>query len=262
MAATVYTVEASGDVAEDVKALVQQMGGIEHYVNRDERVLVKPACNSPYPFPATTDLRVIRAVVELLQPVTRNITVGDSSGLAHKPTTVAFDGMGLTALAREMDLPLVDFDQHEWVLRKDSRARLLKEVHLTSLLDGFDRLIFLPTMRTHTWARITMSLKLGMGLIPVPDRQQMHRSSLEQMIGELNLYFKPDLIILDGRKCFISGGPDRGEKREPGILLGGTGRVAIDSRGTSILKEYNAAQLEMAAAEVPMIRAASELGLP
>lgn len=262
MAATVYTVRATGDVDRDVRSLVQQMGGIERYVKKNERVLVKPACNSPYAFPATTDLRVIRTVVELVRTLSGNVTVGDSSGFIHKPTAVAFDGMGLTAMAREMDFPLVNFDDHAWILRKNERARRLVEVHVTSLLEQFDRLIFLPTMRTHAWARITMSLKLGMGLIPVPDRKQMHRSALEEMIGELNLYFQPDLIILDGRKCFISGGPDEGEEREPEVLLGSTGRAAIDTEAVRILKRYDAAQLEMAAEDVPMIRTASGLGLP
>ena len=82
------------------------------------------------------------------------------------------------------------------------------------------------------------------------------------MIGELNLYFAPDLIILDGRRCFISGGPDSGEERAPGVLIGGTGRVAIDTEAVRILKQYDAAQLDMPAEDVPMIKRARQLGLP
>ncbi|MBN1152443.1 MAG: DUF362 domain-containing protein [Dehalococcoidia bacterium] len=261
MLETIRKVKASEDVGDDVRRLIKELGGIERYVKPNERVLIKPACNSPYSFPATTDLLVVRAVVDVVRTLTGSVTVGDSSGFIHKPTAVAFDGMGLTKLAREMDFPLLNFDDYEWVLRKDNRAHLLKEVHVTSLLEQFDRLIFLPTMRTHAWARITMSLKLGMGLIPVPDRKQMHRSALEEMIGELNLYFQPDLVLLDGRRCFISGGPDSGEEREPGVLLGGSHRVAVDTEAVRILQHYNAAQLDMAPEDVPMIRAARALGL-
>ncbi len=259
---TVEKLTAGGDVSSDVRELVRRLGGIESFVQPGERVLVKPACNSPFGFPATTDLEVIRAVVELIRTRTTNVTVGDSSGFINKPTRDAFDGMGLTGLAREMDFPLVDFDEHDWVLRSDSRAARLKEVHVTSRLDEFDRVIFLPTLRTHAWARITLSLKIGMGLIPVADRKQMHRTALEEMIGELNLYFRPDLIILDGRKCFVSGGPDRGEERAPGVMLASRGRVAIDTEAVRLLKQLKADGLDMPAEDVPMIRVARELGLP
>jgi uncharacterized protein (DUF362 family) len=262
MGARVEKLKSLGNVADDVRRIVLRLGGIERYVQPGDRVLIKPSCNSPYVFPATTDLDVIAAVVELVRTRTPHVTVGDSSGFMHKPTEVAFDGMGLTSLARSLGVPLVNFDDHPWVPYQDARSARLTQVQVTSLLQDFNRLIFLPTMRTHAWARITMALKLGMGLIPVPDRKIMHRTALEEMIGELNLFFTPDLIILDGRKCFINGGPDSGEEREPGLLLASVGRVAIDTEAVRILQHYGATQLEMPAEDVPMIRTARELGLP
>ena len=65
MAVPVETITTSGDVSRDVKELVQRLGGIRHFVQPGERVLIKPACNSPYAFPATTDLGVIATMVEL-----------------------------------------------------------------------------------------------------------------------------------------------------------------------------------------------------
>ena len=257
----VEQIKTSGNVADDVREMMRRLGGIERFIQPGERVLVKPACNSPYAFPATTDLAVIRTIVELVRTRSQHVTVGDSSGMMHKPTAVAFDGMGLTALAEEMDFPLVNFDDHEWVARHDDRATYLKDVRTTSQLDQYDRLIFLPTMRTHAWARITMALKIGMGCVLLSDRKLMHRTHLEEMLGELNLYFKPDLIILDGRRCFINGGPDSGDEREPGLLLGGTGRVAIDTEAVRILQKYGAAQLDTPAEDLAMIRTARELGV-
>ena len=259
--ATVEKVNATSEISLDVRQLVHLLGGIDSFIKTGERVLVKPSLNSPFSFPATTDLGLIRSVVELLREVTPNVAIGDSSGFLHKPTRDAFDGMGVTALARELDVPLLDFDEHKWVLRSDSRAKLMPELHVTEQLERFDRLIFLPTMRTHAWARITMALKIGMGLLPVEDRKNMHRNSLEEMIGEMNLYFKPDLVILDGRKALISGGPDHGDEVSPGVLLASKDRVAIDTEAVKILKQYNAANLDMVAEDVPMIRAARELGI-
>ncbi|MCK9356249.1 MAG: DUF362 domain-containing protein [Dehalococcoidia bacterium] len=261
MTVPVETITTSGEVSRDVEELVRRLGGITRFVQRGERVLIKPACNSPYAFPATTDLGVIAAMVELVRTVTDSVAVGDSSGFIHKPTRVAFDGTGLTELATRMSFSLIDFDAHDWQTHADSRAARLTEVRLTARLADFDRLIFLPTMRTHAWARITMALKVGMGLAPVPDRKRMHRTALEEMLGELNLYFKPDLVILDGRKCFINGGPDSGDERAPGVLLASTGRVAIDTEAVRILKRLGAYGLDMPAEDVPMIRVARDLGI-
>ena len=261
MTVAVERLNATSDVSQDVRQLVQRLGGIESFVKPGERVLIKPSLNSPFSFPATTDLGLIRSVVELLREVTDNVTIGDSSGFLHKPTRDAFDGMGITSLAREMGVPLLDFDEHEWVLRSDSRAELLPELHVTDRLEHFDRLIFLPTMRTHAWARITLSLKIGMGLLPVKDRKNMHRNSLEEMIGEMNLYFRPHLVILDGRKALVSGGPDHGEERSPGVILASRGRVAIDTEAVRILQQYHATGLDMDVEDVPMIRVARELGI-
>jgi len=261
MAVPVLTMMTSGDVSRDVSELVRQMGGIASFVHPGERVLIKPACNSPFGFPATTDLAVIATIVQLVRTVTDRVAVGDSSGFIHKPTQLAFDGTGLARLAAQMGFPLLDFDAYEWETHRDSRARRLTEVRLTSQLANYDRLIFLPTMRTHAWARITMALKVGMGLVPVPDRKRMHRAALEEMLGELNLYFKPDVIILDGRKCFVNGGPDSGEEKSPGVLLASTGRVAIDIAAVEILQGLGAFGLEMPAADIPMIRTARELGM-
>jgi len=262
MQPTVEKLFSTGDIVSDIRNLVERLGGIRKFVLPSESVLIKPACNSPFAFPATTSLDVIRTVVSLVRTQTDRLAIGDSSGFIHKPTRDAFTGMGLTALAREMGVPLLDFDEHEWKSRSDPRARRLTQVHITEKLDQFDRIIYLPTMRTHAWARITMALKLGMGFLPVKDRKQMHRTSLEEMIAEMNLYFAPDLVILDGRKCFVSGGPDQGEVRTPDVLFASTGRTIIDIEAVRVLKEFGAEKLDIPAEDVPMIRTALELGIP
>ncbi|MFW6102899.1 MAG: DUF362 domain-containing protein, partial [Chloroflexota bacterium] len=129
MQATVERIESTGNVDADVRHLIERLGGIGCFIQPSDRVLIKPAINSPFAFPATTDLDVIRTVVELVRTETENVTIGDSSGFIHKPTRDAFDGTGLTGLARELDVPLLDFDEHEWTLRTAKRARRLTQVH-------------------------------------------------------------------------------------------------------------------------------------
>jgi uncharacterized protein (DUF362 family) len=64
--------------------------------------------------------------------------------------------------------------------------------------------------------------------------------NLEQKVVEINLFRQPDLIILDGRKAFVSGGPERGELVEPGIIMASGDMVAIDVEALKVLKSYPA----------------------
>ncbi|MGC9454039.1 MAG: DUF362 domain-containing protein [Phycisphaerae bacterium] len=259
--AKVVKVNSTGNVAADVETLVGELGGIGEFVRPGESVLVKPSCNSPDPFPAVTDPQVIRATVRLVQRQTDAVTIGDSSGVLYKPTAQVFDAMGLPQMAEEMGVELVDFDERKWVKKKNRRARRLRSLRVTEELDHYDRLIFLPTMRTHRGPRFTMSLKLGMGLLKVRDRLKMHARGLEEKVAAMNLYFKPDLIVMDGRKTFITDGPEHGDEREPGVMFASTDRVAIDMEGLKVLKSYDAEKLDMPVEEVPVIKTALELGV-
>jgi hypothetical protein len=51
---------------------------------------------------------------------------------------------------------------------------------------------------------------------------------------------QPDLVIVDGRKAFVSGGPNKGELVEPGIIMASGDLVAIDIEALKILGSYKA----------------------
>ena len=59
----------------------------------------------------------------------------------------------------------------------------------------------------------------------------MHARNLREKLADLNLAIGPDLIILDGRRAFISGGPSKGELREPGLVWASSDRIALDVEG-------------------------------
>ena len=102
------------------------------------------------------------------------------------------------------------------------------------------KLVYLPCLKTHNLGRFTMSLKRGMGLIHPGERRAIHMGNLEQKAVEINLAWQPDLIIMDGRKAFVSGGPDKGEMVQPGIIMASGDMVAIDVEGLKVLLSYRA----------------------
>jgi uncharacterized protein (DUF362 family) len=88
-----------------------------------------------------------------------------------------------------------------------------------------------------------MSLKLAVGLTPKHLMRELHgkrNTDMRKMIAEINLGYKPHLIVLDGIDAFVDGGPSRGEKKTAGVFLAATDRVALDAAGLAVLKELGA----------------------
>jgi uncharacterized protein (DUF362 family) len=100
-----------------------------------------------------------------------------------------------------------------------------------------------------------------MGFVRRWDRVPMHLWRLSEKLADLNLAIAPDLIIMDGRRCFISGGPASGELREPNLILASGDRIALDVEGLKIIRSYPGHSLKKDPWELTMIRRAVELGL-
>ena len=125
-------------------------------------------------------------------------------------------------------------------------------------------------MKHHFLARFTMSLKLIVGMTHPVDMQHMHADyrlgktdePMDMKMIELSLPLGPDLIIMDGRKSFVTDGPAEGEVVEPGVIMASGDRIAIDVEGVKILQSYPRDNLiNMPVWEMPLIKRAIELGL-
>ena len=260
------------DLHATVKAAVDAIGGVRRALLPQDRVLLKANFNSDDPYPASTDLGFLTAVVELLrgEGIT-NLTLGERSGWPWMPTNKVLKAMGVLDAAKRLDLPVIDFDAGPWMeVRLGERANRWKAVAYHQSLKNFDKIVYLPCMKHHFLATFTMSLKLSVGLTHPVEMQYMHADFDEGKVDEpmylkmieLSLPVGPDLIIMDGRKSFVTGGPDNGEVVEPNIILASGDRIAIDVEGVKILQSYPRENLIQAPVwEMPIIRRAIELDL-
>jgi uncharacterized protein (DUF362 family) len=73
---------------------------------------------------------------------------------------------------------------------------------------------------------------------------------------------KPDLILMDGRISFVSGGPAIGLAVHPGVILASGDPVAMDVQGVRFLQNYAAVNhLTGDAWALPQIKTAVKFGL-
>lgn len=237
----VSKVRATADIVATVDKSIKLLGGLGRAIKSGDRVLVKPNFNSPDPFPASSDLPFLRAVVELLLEAGARVTIGECSGGVWRPTRNVFRKLGVFGLARYLGVELIAFEDRpgDWVRVKIGGDYLHTATMPRSAYEA-DKLVYLTCMKTHFRGRYSGALKTAMGFIHPGERRAIHLSSLEQKVAEINLCWQPDLIMMDGRKAFVTGGPNAGQVVEPNLVLASGDLVAIDVEAVNILLSYRA----------------------
>jgi uncharacterized protein (DUF362 family) len=258
----------TGDRAAGVRKVIELLG-----INpvRGKKVFLKPNFNSADPPPGSTHPDVLRElVVNLVEMGANGITIGDRSGMGN--TQFVMRQLGVFDLADEFGLETMVFD--------DLRLAEWQDIHVpgSHWKQGFlfpracldcDALVQTCCLKTHRFGGIfTLSLKNSVGLAaknhPVSGYNYMNElhSSPDQrrMIAEINSAYTPALVVMDGVEAFISGGPDKGQKAYPGVVLAGVDRVAIDAVGVALLRHHGA-NFNGGIYEQEQIARAVELGL-
>jgi len=205
-------------------------------------VLVKPNLNTADVTPGSTHRDTIdEALAWLRRSGAGKIVIGDRSGPAD--TREVMQEKGVFELASKYSATAVVFDE----LAMDRFKKVEPEnghwrngFHFIKLADEVDDIISLCCMKTHGYGgHFTMSLKLTTGMVHRHNMTELHSSlHMRQMIAEMNLAYKPRLIVMDGVEAFYRGGPMTGERWKADLTLASSDRVALDAVGVALLKAH------------------------
>ncbi len=230
-----------GDIRTSVDRAIDLLCHLGTAIKRGDKVLIKPNFNSPDPLPGSTDLVFLRAILEIFLEAGAKVTIGESAGGIWRPTRNVFRELGVFELARHLDVELIAFEDKadDWVRIKID-GDYLSTVTMPRSAYEADKIVYLPCMKTHGIARFSGALKLSVGFIHPGERRALHLRHLEQKVAEINLCWQPDLIVMDGRKAFVSGGPDKGQLVEPGLVLASGDLIAIDIEAMKVILTYGA----------------------
>lgn len=257
--------------AAGVKQLLGQFG-LDEYSGK--RVAVKANFNSSDSFPASTHPETLKAIIESLKNANvSEITLAERSGMGD--TRQVLEHTGVFGLAEKLSFKAVVLDelaQEEWVKIGRDGTHWLKGFFIAKLFLDVDKVVQTCCLKTHRFGgHFTLSLKNSVGLVAkkmpgtIYDYMwELHASPFQRlMIAEINKHYHADLIVMDGTRAFISGGPEKGEVVEPNLLLASEDRVAIDAVGVSILRIYGATKhiAKGSIFELDQIRRAAELDI-
>lgn len=248
---------------EGIAALLA--GGALDFVKEGQTVLLKPAVNSGYGAPATTDPALLLAVGSRIKERGAKLIVADRSMLG-RDTRETFRSTQLDAAAKELgaELRFLEDEPVLWLSHPQARHWPRHAIPLTRTAREADHLVVLASTRTHVLSGYTMGMKCLVGLVHGPARIGMHHPmGLEERVAELSLVATPSLVVLDGRRGFVSGGPDSGDRADPGLLLAGSDPVAVDAVGLAALRlaDGQGPLHDQSLFDLPQLARAAELGL-
>jgi len=211
-------------------------------------VLLKPNFNSADPAPGSTHNDTLRALVEALwQGGARSITVADRSGMGD--TRRVMQQKGIFALAAELGFETLVLDElgpEDWVPVQPPDSHWSRGFLFARPILEAGAVIQTGCLKTHRYGgHFTLSLKNSVGMVAKygPDGYnymgELHRSPHQRkMIAEINVAYRPALVVLDGVEAFVTGGPDRGKRVLAEVVLAGTDRVALDAVGVAVLRLF------------------------
>ncbi len=253
--------------ADGVKKCLDLLGGDPF---EGESVLVKPNLNTADETPGSTHNDTLKALLAHIRDAgAKTLSIGDRSG--PEPTAQVFEKKGLPALAASFDAKLLNFDElgETGYVKVNPAASHWKDGFLVArpVVDA-GCVVSTCCLKTHQFGGVfTMSLKNSVGIVPRaghPYMRQLHGSpDQRRMIAEINTAYKPAVIVLDGLVAFVDQGPMTGPRKDAGVFLAGTDRVAVDAVGVAILKDLgsNDAIMKPAIFAQEQISWAVELGL-
>lgn len=235
----VAKVRSCGEPRDTIASAISLLGNLSQVIKPGDSVLIKPNFNSPDPPPASTDLAFLRAIVEIMLESGARVTIGESAGGLWRPTRNVFRLLGVDGLARQLNVKLIAFeDEPDQWLRVKVNGDYLSSAAMPRSAYEADHLIYVPCLKTHKLAGFTGALKLAFGFVHPGERRAFHRKNLRHKLAEVSLCWQPTLVIMDGRRSFISGGPDKGCLVEPGMVMASGDLVAIDVEAIKILLSF------------------------
>ncbi|MBW7957547.1 MAG: DUF362 domain-containing protein [Deltaproteobacteria bacterium] len=244
-------------VMKAVAEAVGLIGGIERFVKRSERILVKPNLLAAKPRDAavTTHPEVVRAMLALIKEAGAMPVIGDSPGFGSARAVAK--KCGVLDIAEGMGVEIIELAT--LVVAENPNGHTFRRLEVAKEAIECDGIVNLPKLKTHVQMHLTMAVKNLFGCVPGKLKPQWHLSAgvesryFADMLLDLSLYLAPRLTVMDGVVAMQGNGPGSGEPRELGLVFAGTDCVKMDSTAASILGA--------SWRDVPILKAASKRGL-
>ncbi len=230
------------------------LGGLERFVRRGDRVLLKP--NFIAPKPADRAVQTHPAVI--LEIARRVLDLGGKPVVADSPAWGTIfscaEALELTGPLRKLGVPLQELNHPQKIYLENSHAW----IGISRYALEADKIINLPKFKTHQQLVATFAVKNMFGCVSGKAKPVWHykKGGSEYKFCKLliGIYQKlqPVLTIIDGIEAMDGPGPINGRTRPLGWLIGGTDPMACEAVCCELIR--------LKPEDLPMLRTARRLG--
>jgi len=250
----------TGSRVEATRKAIQLLGGMEAFVKKGSRVILKPNMSFPHPPERATNTHpeVVATIARLCvdagakevlvldfpfnrpEPCLRLSGIADAcKGIPHVYT------LALTEEKFYRTIPI-------------PRGKAINSIKIMQDVLDSDVLINIPTAKSHTTTGVSLGMKGLMGVMW--DREYFHaKVDINQAIADLTSAVKINLTVLDASRALVNGGPSGPGKIEtPNTIIAGRDPVAVDATGVTLVKWYGQ---QFQGSQVKHIAAAHAMGL-
>ena len=217
----------------------------QHLPTDGRAILIKPNLVEALDPPITTPADLVFTLIDYLKTITNTkIIIGEGCGALDYETWHAYEELGYTRLANEMQVELIDLNEEELVRLNREDCQRWPEMYLPRIaIESF--LLSVPVLKAHSLAGVTLTMKNMMGLVPPSHyregnswKKSAFHNQIQPAVADLNRYRTPDFTLLDAT-VGMAQAHLWGPTCNPPVnrLVAAYDPVAIDAYGTSLLRK-------------------------
>ncbi|MBD3381635.1 MAG: DUF362 domain-containing protein [candidate division Zixibacteria bacterium] len=233
-------VAEGGSPAELGRRAVNALGGMEKFVQKGDKVLIKPnaawdrtpeqaACTNPELMAELTRMTLAAGASEV---VVTDVTCHDPrrtfarSGIQEAVEKAG----GRVIIAYHYRISDAEYEE------VDMGGQILSVWPVLKYFMEVDKVINVPIVKNHTLSRATIGMKNLYGIIG-GKRHQLHQQ-IDRSIVDLSLFLKPTLVVGDAYRVLMRNGPtggSTGDVKTAETVFATVDQVAADSFGCKFL---------------------------
>lgn len=245
----------SADRVAAVRAGLRALGGMENFVQKGERVLIKVNAGfaTPAALGATTNPELLAEVVALCLAAGAAGVVVTDNPINDATSCFTLSGLGEAAQRAGARLMLPQ-ERYFRPTTVEGGRLIVRWPVLHEPFAGVTKVIGLCPVKDHQRSGASMSMKNWYGLLG--GRRNVFHQDLHTTIKELAMMVRPTLVILDGVMSMQTNGPTGGSLQDlkaTNTMIISTDQVAADALGATLLGKT--------AQDLPFITQAAAAGL-
>lgn len=218
------------------------LGGIEKYINKGEKVLLKVnlVMKKPPESAATSDPIFTGAIASVLSEYGAKVIIGDSPGGPFSPMLLK-SIYSVCEMDKAAKLGNAELNYNtEHTICEFPDGKILKKITVGAYIKDCDKIISVCRLKTHCMTKMTGAVKNMFGTIPGTTKAEYHFycpdvDNFANCLIDICLNAKPILSFMDAIIGMEGEGPTAGKPRKIGTILASENPFHMDYIASKII---------------------------